>query len=92
MTQLQTQNESPNVVEVFIEEPAGSAPQTGLFLVFAYDFYYPQGGFKDYLGLALSLDQARSMVAESGVEWGEYQVVNHKNMEVVETQKIGETH
>lgn len=31
---------------------------TGMFLVFAFNAYYPDGGFNDFIGMALSLDQA----------------------------------
>lgn len=63
---------------------------TGMFLVFAFDKYYPQGGINDFIGMALSLDQARGMVAEQGIiDLGGYQIVNYKNMEVVETKQIG---
>lgn len=61
----------------------------GMFMVFAFETYYPAGGFNDFLGLALSLDQARAMVADHGVCLGGYQIVNYKNMEVVESKKIG---
>lgn len=63
--------------------------EVGLFLVFAFETYYPRGGFDDYIGLALSLNQARGMVAERGVVLGGYQIINHKNMEVVESKRIG---
>lgn len=62
---------------------------TGMFLVFAFNAYYPDGGFNDFIGMALSLNQARGMVAESGVVLGGYQIVNYKNMEVVESKRIG---
>lgn len=68
---------------------AAQTPQAGLFMVFAHEDYYPVGGFNDYLGVALSLDQARAMVAEKGITLGAYQIVNHKNMEVVEAKRIG---
>ncbi len=69
---------------------AASGPnQTGMFLVFAFETYYPEGGFNDYIGMALSLDQARAMVADRGVLLGGYQVVNYKNMEIVESKRIG---
>lgn len=68
---------------------AAQPVQTGLFMVFAYDTYYPQGGWSDYIGMALSLDAARAMVAEHGITLGGYQIVNHKNMEVVETKQVG---
>lgn len=63
--------------------------EVGLFMVFAFDTYYPAGGFNDFIGMALSLDQARAMVADHGTVLGGYQIVNHKNMEVVESKKIG---
>jgi|AGFS01.1.fsa_nt_gi hypothetical protein len=63
--------------------------QTGLFMVFAYNTYYPAGGMSDYIGMALSLDQARAMVADVGIYRGGYQIVNHRNMEIVETKQIG---
>lgn len=62
---------------------------TGMFLVFAFDDYYPKGGFNDFIGMALSLNQARGLVAERGVVLGGYQIVNYKNMEVVESKRIG---
>lgn len=68
---------------------AAQPVQTGLFMVFAYNTHYPLGGFGDYLGVALSLDQARSMVADAGIILGGYQIVNHRNMEIVETKQIG---
>lgn len=68
---------------------AAQPVQTSLFMVFAYNTYYPLGGFNDFLGLALSLDQARAMVADHGIALGSYQIVNHKNMEVVESKRIG---
>lgn len=63
--------------------------EVGMFMVFAFESYYPLGGFNDFLGLALSLDQARAMVADHGIALGSYQIVNYKNMEIVETKKIG---
>lgn len=68
---------------------AAQPVQTGLFMVFAYSTYYPRGGFGDYIGMALSLNQARSMVADQGITLGGYQIVNYKNMEIVETEQIG---
>lgn len=68
---------------------AAVPPQVGMFMVFAFETYYPSGGFNDFIGLALSLDQARAMVADHGVCLGGYQIVNYKNMEVVETKQIG---
>lgn len=68
---------------------AAQQPSVGLFMVFAYDTYYPAGGWSDFIGMALSLDQARAMVADRGIVLGGYQVVNHKNMEVVESKRIG---
>lgn len=68
---------------------AAQPVQTSLFMVFAYNTYYPAGGMSDYIGMALSLDQARGMVADVGICRGGYQIVSHRNMEIVETKQIG---
>ena len=86
-------NSSQNVVvDVYAMPPSDHKPETGLFLVFAYDRYYPQGGFNDYLGMALSLDQARRMIDAAGTVMGSYQIVSHKTFEVVEAGEINEVH
>lgn len=92
MARLQSQNPSMEVVEVFTSAPADSENKTGLFLVFAYENYHPQGGFNDFLGLALSLEQARETVEDSSIILGEYQIVDHKTHEVVEQREINRTH
>lgn len=82
-------NSSQNVVVgVYATPPSDHKPETGLFLVFAYDRYYPQGGFNDYLGMALSLSQARKMIDEADTVMGSYQIVSHKTFEVVESGDI----
>lgn len=77
--------------EVTIEAltAAASHNEAGMFLVFVFDTYYPLGGFNDFIGVALTVDQARAMVADNGTTLGGYQIVNYKTLEVVETKKIG---
>lgn len=64
---------------------------TDLFMVFAFNHYYPGGGISDFVGLALSLDQARAMVSETNVHLGRYQIVDYKTMETVEEKPIDRT-
>lgn len=71
-------------VAAMSEPPAA----TGLFLVFASEKYYPQGGFNDFLCAALSLEEARRVILETDIYLGSYQIVNYKNLEVVEAKEI----
>ncbi|AIA64715.1 hypothetical protein P1A145kb_p173 [Pectobacterium phage DU_PP_I] len=71
-------------VTAMSEPPAA----TGLFLVFASEKYYPQGGFNDFLCVALSLEEARRVIFETDIYLGSYQIVNYKNLEVVEAKEI----
>ena len=71
-------------VTAMSEPPAA----TGLLLVFASEKYYPQGGFNDSLCVALSLEEARRVILETDIYLGSYQIVNYKNLEVVEAKEI----
>lgn len=92
MARLHSQDPATALIEIFTSAPADSENKTGLFLVFAYENYHPEGGFNDFLGLALSLEQARQTVEDSSIILGEYQIVDHKTFEVVEQREINRTH
>lgn len=66
----------------------GNHGETGMFLVFASERYYPKGGFDDFLCVALSLEEARRVILETNIYSGSYQIVNYKNLEVVEAKEI----
>lgn len=66
----------------------GNHAETGMFLVFASERYYPKGGFDDFLCVSLSLEEARRVILETDIYLGSYQIVNYKNLEVVEAKEI----
>lgn len=83
---LQKHKEITTETLAALSEP--QQPQTGLFMVFASNQYYPKGGFDDFLCMALSLEEARRVINETEIYLGSYQIVNYKNLEVVEAKEI----
>ena len=61
----------------------------GLFSVFAFDHFEPKGGANDFIGMAVSLSQARTMVNATGIRYGKYQIMNHNTLEIVENNTFG---
>ena len=41
-----------------------------MYLLFAGDFYYPNGGWDDYIGSFLTIDEAKKRFKEDGFDWG----------------------
>lgn len=60
-----------------------------MLLVFANSHHHAVGGWKDFLGMALSVDQAKSMIHDSGITYGDYQVVDYKSLSIVAEGSFG---
>ncbi len=52
------------------------------YLVFGGDTYYPQGGWKDFLGTAETLTDALRLALKRGTDW--YQIVDAETLKPVE--------
>lgn len=61
----------------------------GLFMVFGYHDHYPSGGFNDFLGLALTKEQAYGIFLSDDNGYENYQIVDSKTYKIVES---GERH
>lgn len=40
-----------------------------MFLLFAVDFYYPAGGWEDYIGRYDSVERAEALLSNIGCDW-----------------------
>lgn len=77
--------------EITIEALTAAAGYTPgrMLLVFANSHHHAVGGWKDFLGVALSVDSAKELVHNSGITYGDYQVVDYKSLSVVAEGSFG---
>ena len=52
-----------------------------MFLLFAGDFYYPAGGWEDYIGRYDSVERAEALLSNIGCDW--YHIVDLSTNQIV---------
>lgn len=69
---------------------AAATPLAGrMLLVFANNHHHASGGWKDFIGVALSVDQEKGMVQDTKIAYGSYQLIDYKSLSVVEEGSFG---